>query len=265
MILLENERALIRAMRKLGEQLIAWRRDDRARTILSRKDLKLQADKWAHECLTEAISALWPGVSIISEEDASHEARRPETYWLIDPIDGTASWLDGFSGFVTQAALIEADVPVAGYVFAPALDRFYLGLHGRGAWVNDDRLEVQQPREDVVLVDNTPTPHGIVVPMMQRLMATGYVESGSLGLKCCLVGDGTADLFVKDVVVRDWDMAPAAAILAEIGAVLVTADNRPYRFCGGWEKRDGIIAARSTELAASASEAYRAIKQGDPT
>ncbi len=249
-VLTVAERALVASMRALGRDLLDWRRDDAARSVLSQRDLKLQADRWAHEKLSAALAEQWPSVPIVSEEDAQHSEARPARYWLIDPIDGTASWLHGFAGFVTQAALIEDAMPVAGFVFAPALDRFYAGMHGRGAWLDESRMQPSSPRDELVTVDNTPEPHGIVAQLMQQLPISGYLESGSLGLKCCLVASGVADVFVKDVRVRDWDLAPAAAIFREIGASLITSDGADYRFDGAWEKTEGFIAARDAALAA---------------
>lgn len=256
-VLSTAERALVASMRSLGRDLLEWRRDDAARSVLSPRDLKLQADRWAHERLSDTLREQWPDVPIVSEEDAHHAEARPGRYWLIDPIDGTASWLHGFPGFVTQAALIEDAIPVAGFVFAPALDRFYTGMSGRGAWLDDVRLTPPLRRARLATVDNTPAPHGIVARLMQHLPIADYVESGSLGLKCCLVASGVADVFVKDVRVRDWDLAPAAAIFREIGACLMTPDGAGYRFEGPWEKTEGFIAARDGDLAGRVAEAIK--------
>ena len=247
--MIESYDELVQAMRGLGTDLMAWRSDAGARTVLSQRDFKLEADKRAHQRLAEVISRNWPDTPIISEEDATHVEKRPPRYWLIDPIDGTASWYGGFPGFVTQAALIENSVPVAGFVFQPAADRFFAAIKGRGASLNGARLAPLSPRDGLIMTDNTPEPHGIVAPLMSALQATGYVESGSLGLKCCLVAAGDADLFVKAVVVRDWDLAPAAAIFTEIAATLVLPDGSTYRFDGAWEKPDGFIAARNSQIA----------------
>ena len=80
--------------------------------------------------------------------------------------------------------------------------------------------------------------------MDSKLNANSYLESGSIGLKCALVADGSADIFVKDVVVRDWDVAPAAVILKEVGGRLLLPDGKPFVFDGPFDKPLGVIAAR---------------------
>jgi len=248
-ILSKQEIDLIVEMRELGAALLSWRGNETARTVLSKADLKLQADRWAHDKLSGALAGLWADIPIISEEDAKHAVERPERYWLIDPIDGTASWMNGFDGFVTQAALIENDIPVSGFIYAPALDDFYVGIKGKGAFLNENRLYKKDvDLLDLTVVDNTPQPHGVVQNLLQK-WPMKYKESGSLGLKCCMIASGAADIFFKDVVVRDWDLAPAAVLLAEVSGSLLSLDAQPYEFTGSWEKSSGFIAAKNVELA----------------
>lgn len=246
-------------MRALGADLLAWRDDKDAQHLHSKADLKTEADRRAHRRLVDVLATQFAGVPVISEEDSEHLSDRPERYWLIDPIDGTASWLHGFDGFVTQAALIENNVPVLGLVYAPALDLFYTAARGEGAFLNGARLPQLASREGLVLIDNTPQPHGLCAALMDKMDVTGYIESGSLGLKSCRIADGGADLFVKDVVVRDWDLAPAAVLFSEIGGQLRGIDGQNYAFSGDWQKPKGFIAARTTEIVDQCVNALNAL------
>lgn len=235
----------------LGRDLMAWRSDATARQLHSRKDFKTDADRRADRFLKEELGQLYPGVPVLSEEDAIHAATRPDCYWLIDPIDGTASWYDGFDGFVTQAALIEGDQPRFGAIHCPASNQTWTARIGGGAKLNGRPLPRLASDDRCILVDNTPAPHGVAAELMRLLPATGYRESGSLGLKAALVADGTVDLFVKRVTVRDWDMAPVAVLLAETGGCLALPDGSPFRFTGEHAK-PGVIVARDAALLARA-------------
>jgi len=222
------------------------------------KGLKLLADKKAHKILVDGLLNLYPDIPIISEEDDSHSDIRPEYYWIIDPIDGTASWLDGFDGFVVQIALIKNKKPVYSMVYAPALDKTYYALKGKGAFLNGNRINVLNVQnKGLTIVDNTSEPCGISKLLFDSLSATNYVESGSLGLKCCLVAEGVADLFIKDVVVRDWDIAPAYLILLESGGKLTLPTGEEYIFDGPIEKTTGVVAVSSNSLA---NKVYEIIK-----
>ncbi|RXK53016.1 inositol monophosphatase family protein [Oleiharenicola lentus] len=249
--------AVVPVLEALGRELLRWRTDDTARALHSRQDFKTEADRRADAFIKERLAVLFPGVPIWSEEDTEHGSTRPAAYWLIDPIDGTASWYDGFPGFVTQTAFIADQVPQAGIIHCPATNQTWTARAGEGAWRNGRRLPGLLPRDRCIVVDNTPKPHGIAAELVRALPATGYRESGSLGLKAALVADGTADLFVKRVTVRDWDMAPAAVLLAETGGLLALPDGQPFGFDGPMEK-PGVIVARDAGLCARAADVLRA-------
>src|ERR1051325_10501468 len=91
----------------LGGRLLEWRRRGLIQGEWLGAQLKAEADRRAHEFLVPHLSAQWPATPIVSEEDPlSHTGTRPREYWMIDPIDGTASFCGGYDGFVTQFALI---------------------------------------------------------------------------------------------------------------------------------------------------------------
>lgn len=240
---------VVHLLESLGKDLLRWREEPAARQVHSSISFTTEADLRADNYLKEGLSRCQPGVPILSEEDsAPDQTTRPGTYWLLDPIDGTASWRGGYSGFVTQAALLEAGRPIYGLVHAPALGRTWEALAGEGARLQGRELPRRQPSSRCLLVDNTPQPHGLAALLNKKLPTTGYLESGSLGLKAVLVADGSADLFVKRVPVRDWDLAPAAVVLAEVGALLTTASGEPWPFDGSMLKTQGLIAARDPDL-----------------
>lgn len=238
--------SLEKILRAVGKDLMRWR-DKPVGGEWQGAQLKTEADREANETLSNALTALLD-IPILSEEDpASHIDPRPSRYWLIDPIDGTASLAGGFPGFVTQAALMEEGEPILAGVYAPVLDRMYTAEKGGGAFCNGEPIQVSVDEDRLVLVDNYPQPKGTAIQMMKALSCTDYLESGSISLKICRVADGSADLFFKDIVVRDWDVGAPWLILNEAGGIFTTVDGAPYPFSGNLEK-GGLIAARNTAL-----------------
>lgn len=241
---------LKKILKEVGTALLKWQ--GRAGGEWQGMQLKTEADREAHQALVVALTALLD-VPVLSEEDPeSHAEIRPDKYWLIDPIDGTASLAGGFDGFVTQAALMENGTPVLAAVYAPVLDRMYTAEKGAGAFCNGERIQVAQDENRLILVDNYPEPRATAAEMMEKLPCTGYLESGSISLKILRVADGSADLFFKDVVVRDWDVGAPVLILEEAGGTFTTVDGQPYPFSGNLEKQ-GLIAARSKEICEKAA------------
>ena len=245
--------ALAALVRDVGARLLTWRADGGTAGAWDGTQFHAAADRWAHDALVSGLTAIAPQFSIVSEEAAEH-ATPTSRYWLIDPIDGTASYAGGFEGFVTQVALIEDGAPVLAAVCAPAFEHVFLAERGRGATRNGVPLRTRDTGS-LTLIDNTPTPHGLTARVSSALSATGYRESGSLGLKICRVADGTADLFVKDVRVRDWDLAPAHLLLEEAGGVLSDGSGAPIFYGRPDRVHAGLIAARDRALGARACAA----------
>ena len=114
--------------------------------------------------------------------------------------------------------------------------------------MNNKKLKNLPSSGNLVFVDNTKRPHGITNRLMEVMGSNSYYESGSIGLKSVLVADGTVDLFIKDIIVRDWDLAPAYVILREVGGCLALHNGSDYVFSGPIEKKDGFIVARDSKL-----------------
>ena len=239
---------LAMALRRVGARIMECRREGNTHGKWEGTQYKAVADLIADECMREGLQQI-ATLPIVSEEDiASQSDQRPGEYWLIDPIDGTASFAQGFPGFVCQAALMREGVPQLAGVYAPALDKLYMAVRGAGATLNGHPIRVRNAgQRKLTLVDNYPQPRGVAERLMRDLHCAEYLESGSIGLKICLVAEGQADVFVKDVRVRDWDIAAPHLVLQEAGGVLMQFNNQPFDYRGGYE-RHGLIATSSSEL-----------------
>lgn len=238
-------------LREVGTTLLNMRSQGPVRGTWHATQFKSKADLVAEMLIIRGLRALTPNLPVVSEENlSSHAVGRLARYWLVDPIDGTASFCGGYAGFVTQVALMEGARPLLGAVYSPALDLMYLAEQGAGASANGNRLKLDWQGGDVVLTDNYPEPRGIAKLLYEQLRCAGYLESGSVGLKICRVADGQANLFVKDITVRDWDLAPGHLIIQEAGGVLTDLRGFGIDYSGGMEQRCGLIAAASATLAA---------------
>ncbi len=256
------------ALQRTGDLLRSLKLEGQTAGTWIGSQFKADADRLAHERLAGALSAIEPGIPVVSEEDESSLLTRAATYWLIDPIDGTASFAHGFSGYVCQAALLQNEIPVIGAVFAPELNLLFAAQRGAGASCNAAPL-APPPRTSLTLIDNYPEPRGLAAEAWKGLGCAHYVESGSIGLKLCRVADGTADVFVKDMRARDWDLAAPHVILTEAGGALTDLAGNPVRYGTANRGHDGIIATTSDTLQArvvawAGSRARAAGNRGTP-
>ncbi|MBB4933060.1 3'-phosphoadenosine 5'-phosphosulfate (PAPS) 3'-phosphatase [Lipingzhangella halophila] len=252
------------AVLHVGGLLREWRADPAATSgQWEGSQFKARADALAHEALAARLAAIDEAIPVLSEEDpASHgtPSARPVRYWLIDPIDGTASFAAGFAGYVTQAALVVGTRPALSAIYAPEHDVLYTAVRGSGAAANGRLLAAHGPAPPGkgVLTDNTPRPHGIARAVYDHFGYSGYLECGSIALKLCRIAEGTAQLFVKDVPVRDWDVAAPELLLTEIGGKLSRLDGTDFPYRAGFE-HSGLVGAASPETCAAVARWCRTL------
>ncbi|MFE9245349.1 3'(2'),5'-bisphosphate nucleotidase CysQ [Nocardiopsis sp. NPDC006938] len=238
--------AVATAVVEVGGLLRDWRSDPAVRDgVWEGSQFKAEADARAHRALSERLTRIDPGVPVVSEEDPGSLVReRPPRYWLIDPIDGTASYAHGFDGYVTQAALVVGERPEVAAVHAPERDTLYTAVRGQGARRDGRDLPRQPPAPPGrgMLTDNTPEPSGVARRVYEHFGYGAYLESGSIALKLCRIAEGDAQLFVKDVPVRDWDVAAPGLVLAETGGLLTRLDGSGFTYRGSFE-HTGLVGA----------------------
>ena len=96
-----------------------------------------KADLIAERILLSALKRLKNDVPIISEENTqSHTIKTPESFFLVDPLDGTKEFLkaDGSGSFTVNIGLVKNGHPEMGIIFAPALNLLFVGARNEGAF-----------------------------------------------------------------------------------------------------------------------------------
>ncbi len=239
--------ALSKIVFEVGDLLLDWKSAGYLEGVWEGPNqFKAKADLMAHTAIVERLMILAPEIPIISEEDTNSLVKnRPESYWLIDPIDGTASFIQGYAGYVTQVALVINNYPCFAAIYAPELKLLYTGERHRGAFLNGKRLSVR-PALANRIIDNYPEPRGAVLAAYNDFNLSQYIECGSIGLKICRVADGTADLFLKNVSLHDWDLAAPQLILEETCGVITDCMGGAISYSGNYVQH-GIIVANNKE------------------
>ena len=100
-----------------------------------------EVDLKAEECIREVLMRHCPGYGFFGEETYRH-GLTAENLWLVDPIDGTKSFIRGTPFFSTQIALMRAGRLVVGVSLAPAYGEIAWAEEGGGAWLNDQPIRV---------------------------------------------------------------------------------------------------------------------------
>lgn len=205
-----------------------------------------EADEAAEEILLSALKEHAPDITIISEENAeSHTLKAPETFFLVDPLDGTKEFLkaDGKGSFTVNIALVENGVPTLGIVFAPALDRMFTGSSNGGAFENASPISVRDvPETGAVAVASVSHRDAQTDAWLSDNAIEETVSIGS-SLKFCLLAAGEADVYPRFGPTMEWDTAAGDAILRAAGGMVVDPDGTQF-FYGKTDYRNGAFVAK---------------------
>jgi myo-inositol-1(or 4)-monophosphatase len=188
-----------------------------------------------------------------SADDADRLSRR--RVWIVDPIDGTRSYLAGKPDWCVSVALVEDAAPVIAAVFAAASDEFFFALRGEGATLNG--LAVQATGGTDIDFARMAGPK----PLVERLKAsTGDISIhpriGSLALRLCRVADGRLDAAFAGGQSRDWDLAAANLIVQEANGRMTTLSGDPILY-NRREVTLGVLVAAGRERHASIVAHFR--------
>ena len=211
-----------------GDAGLEWKED---RTPLT------QADLASHHVLVDGLHLLTPDIPVLSEEgqDLSPDQRRGvDTFWIVDPLDGTKEFLKRSGEFTVNVALVHRGRLEAGVVLAPALGRSWFAGSDGARMTNEDGLERAlsvRPADPNALAVVASKDHAgpAVQAFLERVLGARTLNMGS-SLKFCLVAEGAADLYFRDGPTMEWDTAAAQCVLERAGGGVYTLDGEPLRY-----------------------------------
>ncbi|MGE5251097.1 MAG: inositol monophosphatase family protein [Bacteroidota bacterium] len=178
------------------------------------------ADRAAEEFIRAEIGRVYPQHAIIGEEYGETGRGESSFRWIIDPLDGTKSFMRGVPLYAVLIALEVEGVVRTGAAYFPALDEMLCGGEGLGAWWNGRRARVSEiDAVDRACVCFT-SYHKFVkrdVTVWQRLDAAAYMMRGwSDAYGYLAVATGRAEACL-DPYMSVWDCGPFPVILREAG------------------------------------------------
>jgi histidinol-phosphatase len=189
-----------------------------------------QADKETEATVRKMIEGRFANDTIIGEE-MGNSLGDSDYQWIIDPIDGTKSFISGVPLYSTLVGMTYRGEPTIGVITIPALGELIIAVKGQGAWygmadsnekgVSLQRASVssQKRLEDGLMVtsqiDNFE--HRQAVKAYQKLESMAYISrTWGDGYGYLLVATGRAEVMI-DPIVNPWDIAAVAPVITESG------------------------------------------------
>jgi 3'(2'), 5'-bisphosphate nucleotidase len=208
------------------------------------------ADRQSEEIILEGLAKVAPGVPVIAEE-AVTAGRIPaigREFFLVDPLDGTKSFIKGRPSFTINIALVEDGRPTFGLLYAPAMADFYVTLAPTQAanahlqaWESPRTLDETGPK---AIRTRAPDPNALYALVSQTHLnrpterfLDGYhvLERRALAssLKFGLMARGEADIYPRVGPTSQWDTAAGHALLVAAGGTVTKLDGAPLLYGDG--------------------------------
>jgi 3'(2'), 5'-bisphosphate nucleotidase len=212
------------------------------------------ADREASRIIVEGLAAAFPDDGILSEEevdDVNHRMSKRRS-WIIDPIDGTAGFVNHDGDFAVQIGLAEEGKVILGVVLLPFHGVLNYACVGKGAF---SQTGTDKPRKLSVSNSTQLASLGLAVSrnhpssrMQQIIKHFGFrnsVRRGSVGLKVSLIASRSADVYIHPSPrTKLWDTCAPQIILEEAGGLMTDLFGLPLVY----DRRDvnnhnGIVAS----------------------
>jgi histidinol-phosphatase len=205
-----------------GANAMRYYRSDVAAELKSDGSPVTIADRSSERLVREWIERRFPSDGILGEEygTAREDAKRT---WIIDPIDGTKSFVRGIPFWGSLVAVVEGEDVLAGAVSCPALGEKLVAAPGEGCWWNDSRASVSTVADlasatvltsEAAFKNNEDRFRGWLA--LANAAAVSRTWGDCVGY--LLVATGRAEVMV-DAVVSAWDVAPLLPAIVEAGGV----------------------------------------------
>ncbi|MCP5361203.1 MAG: 3'(2'),5'-bisphosphate nucleotidase CysQ [Hyphomicrobiales bacterium] len=229
-------------MKLYGGTLDVSRKEDRSPVT--------EADLAANQYIVAGLRRLTPNTPIIAEENVKQDiVEKGEAFWLVDPLDGTKSYIRGTGEFTVNIGRVENGRTCWGVVYVPAKQElYYVDREGKA------RFRVAGATEDAVIqCRKTPQDGAVVVAstshrtpetdaFIETLPKVERLVPAASSMKFCLIARAEADIYPRFGPTMEWDTAAGQAVLEAAGGRVETPEGNLFRY-GKPDYRNGNFIA----------------------
>lgn len=194
-----------------------------------------KADLLADKLITEYLKNIYPDYGFLTEESKDNKDRLNKDFvFIIDPVDGTADFVDKNDEFAINIALSYKHEIVAGVIFIPALNTYYYALKDNGSYKVDsegktERIHVSSKVEDLTCLTSRFHVASNELELIEKHSdLIKHVKTYGSSLKACLIAEGKAEITYRlKSGTKEWDTAPFEVIIKEAGGIVVKPNGTP--------------------------------------
>jgi len=220
--LAEQAGELIMTHYKSGNEV--FRKDDKSPVTI--------ADRQADELISQRLKEIAPDILVVSEEGEKPDVSQAEFFWLVDPLDGTKSFIRGSGYFTVNIALINQDrIPVLGIIYDPVNKVSYWGSKDGAFKKENGAVVLINPQKDEVIKAFVSHSHlnQATEDYLNSQNITEKVPCAS-SIKFCFLAEGKADVYPRFAPTMEWDIAAGHAIILASGGKITTPEGKPFLY-----------------------------------
>lgn len=214
------------------------------------------ADQEASKLIEEGLAKRYPGIAIVSEENDPQQsletATNSELYWLIDPLDGTWSYIRKRGVFTVNIALVKNGKPVFGVIYSPLHETLYYS-HEQGITKQHKNVVEQfrrQPLEDKAVLDflvSSKKPSPLITNFINKFQVCSVTPVSS-SYKFCLMAENRGDVYPRFKDTCIWDTAAGHALINAIGGEIYDMNGQVLTYNRGTLINPHFVAYRQTSF-----------------
>ncbi len=195
-------------------------------TEKAKNDVVSEVDKVCEHEIIAIIKKAYPHHAILAEE-SGFEKNKDDYCWVIDPIDGTANFVNGLPHFCISIAVKKGNQLEIGCIYDPIRQELFTASRGKGAYLNNKRIRVSDTKklENALVGTGFPFRYPDYMPTYLKTFnsilpqVSDIRRAGAAALDLAYVASGRLDAF-WEAYLKPWDIAAGALLVQEAGGVV---------------------------------------------
>ena len=192
-----------------------------------------QVDKDINDLINAKLITIFPSIPVVSEEGyISKELFLQDYYWLIDPIDGTSSFVNGKNSYSINIALIYQGSSILGIIGNPPTNTIWFGYRKKAFVINNNEIKsikthtFNKDNIKLILSNENDYKTNILINYFNK----AKLEKLSSSMKFCKIAEGKANLYPRFNGISKWDIAAGDAIVRATNGVVYDLKGKDFNY-----------------------------------
>ena len=227
--------SVISIAKKAGDLIMEYYNKNPKVNIKQDNSPVTDADIAANDYITEQLFMLTPDIPIVAEENTNNNIKKSNLFWLVDPLDGTESFIKKLGQFTVNIGLIKDSKPILGVIYLPYEKVVYFAKKDTPAYkirdggVPETIHSHASGKQKRVIISIGSKKDKEVDHFLKQFEVTSIISAAS-ALKFCFIAEGMADIYPRFGRTMEWDTAAGHAILNSAGGSIIGVDQQPILY-----------------------------------